>query len=238
MPEYWLLVETFISWLCVDRPPLPHRYARTLPNTDLLIDRRRISPTNPRSSPPPSATAFKNTKNTSNTMAGLAYRTTPTPTPTDSWSSYFDSWRNEDKQVPAFEPMIVDDDLHPDSLNVQFNFNLDYDLDWEMMDLSQESSDRKMYDATGRLLPRRQYHHHSPSKRSPQHEYHHHHHNPRQVFRKVNNARQRPDHHQNDVDRRHGTLEMEATAPVRGTSLGANLTGQWLNDAVSRFLFS
>lgn len=66
-------------------------------------------------------------------MARLACRfSTPTPTPTDSWASYFDSWKREDQEVPAsaFEPMIVDDELHPDSLNVKFN--LDFDLGWEL----------------------------------------------------------------------------------------------------------
>ncbi|KAK5053386.1 MAPK-activated protein kinase Srk1 [Exophiala sideris] len=174
-------------------------------------------------------------------MAALGYRTTPTPTPTDSWSSYFDSWRNEDKQVPAFEPMIVDEDLHPDSLNVKFNFtNLDYDLDWEM-DLSQDPNDRKiMYDASERVHQRRQhYYHHVPSpmakQQSPQHAYgHQQHHNPRQVFRNVNNAKRRaPDHRRDDVDRFNWTLESAVTAPtapVRGTSLGANLNSQWLEE--------
>ncbi|KAI1608386.1 hypothetical protein EDD36DRAFT_448098 [Exophiala viscosa] len=179
-------------------------------------------------------------------MAALGYRTTPTPTPTDSWSSYFDSWRNEDMQVPAFEPMIVDEDLHPDSFNVNFNFaNLDYDLDWEM-DLSQDPIDRKiMYDASERVHQRRQqYYHHLPSsiakQQSPQHAYgHQQHYNPRQVFRNVNNARQRaPDHRQNDVDRFNWGLESAASAtaptvPSRGTSLGANLNGQWLEEPVS-----
>lgn len=55
---------------------------------------------------------------------------TPTATPTDGWSSYFDSWKCEDKQVPAFEPVIVDDELHPGSLQAQFNVN--FELDWAM----------------------------------------------------------------------------------------------------------
>ncbi|KAK5246721.1 hypothetical protein LTR40_011982, partial [Exophiala xenobiotica] len=57
---------------------------------------------------------------------------TPTPTPTDSWASYFDSWKSEDLEVPTsgYEPMIVDDELHPDSMNVKFN--LDFDLGWEL----------------------------------------------------------------------------------------------------------
>lgn len=53
-----------------------------------------------------------------------------TPTPTDSWSSYFDSWRTEDTQVPAFEPVIVDDELHPDLSNLRFN--MDIEVDWDM----------------------------------------------------------------------------------------------------------
>ncbi|KAK7897547.1 hypothetical protein LTR67_004174 [Exophiala xenobiotica] len=65
-------------------------------------------------------------------MARLGCRfSTPTPTPTDSWASYFDSWKSEDLEVPTsgYEPMIVDDELHPDSMNVKFN--LDFDLGWE-----------------------------------------------------------------------------------------------------------
>ncbi len=66
-------------------------------------------------------------------MARLGCRfSTPTPTPTDSWASYFDSWKSEDREVPpaAFEPMIVDDELYPDSLNVKFN--RDFDLGWDL----------------------------------------------------------------------------------------------------------
>ncbi|KAK5449317.1 hypothetical protein LTS15_008859 [Exophiala xenobiotica] len=51
-------------------------------------------------------------------MARLGCRfSTPTPTPTDSWASYFDSWKSEDLEVPTsgYEPMIVDDELHPDN---------------------------------------------------------------------------------------------------------------------------
>ncbi|KAL2432927.1 hypothetical protein ABEF95_015832 [Exophiala dermatitidis] len=66
-------------------------------------------------------------------MSRFGYPSTPTPTPTDSWSSYFDSWRYEDKEMAAYEPVILDhyDDLHPDSLQVKFN-NANFDLDWEM----------------------------------------------------------------------------------------------------------
>ncbi|KAL2403864.1 hypothetical protein ABEF95_003551 [Exophiala dermatitidis] len=69
-------------------------------------------------------------------MSRFGYPSTPTPTPTDSWSSYFDSWRCEDKEMAAVEPVILDqyDDLHPDSLQVKFN-NANFDLDWEMDNL-------------------------------------------------------------------------------------------------------
>lgn len=67
-------------------------------------------------------------------MARFGWRVpTPTPTPTDAWSSYFDSWKTEDKEVPTtlgYEPMILDDDLYLDSINVKFN--IDFELDWEM----------------------------------------------------------------------------------------------------------
>lgn len=73
-------------------------------------------------------------------MARFGWRVpTPTPTPTDAWSSYFESWKTEDKEVPAalgIEPMILDDELHPDSVNVKFNvdFELDWDLDLDFQD--------------------------------------------------------------------------------------------------------
>ncbi|KIW19341.1 hypothetical protein PV08_03635 [Exophiala spinifera] len=81
-------------------------------------------------------------------MARFGWRVpTPTPTPTDAWSSYFDFWRNEDKEVPAalgIEPMILDDELHPDSVSVKFNVDFDFDLelDWELE--LQEASDAIM----------------------------------------------------------------------------------------------
>jgi len=55
---------------------------------------------------------------------------TPAPAPTDGWSSYFDSWRAEDSQVPTFEPHIVDDELHPDLSSMRFN--MDMEVDWDM----------------------------------------------------------------------------------------------------------
>jgi hypothetical protein len=57
-----------------------------------------------------------------------------TPTPTDGWSSYFDSWRTEDTEVPTFEPLIqvVDDELHPDLSNLRFNMDMDMEVDWDM----------------------------------------------------------------------------------------------------------
>lgn len=58
------------------------------------------------------------------------YAIVGTPTPSDGWSSYFDSWRAEDTQVPTFEPLIVDDELHPDLSNMRFN--MDMEVDWDM----------------------------------------------------------------------------------------------------------
>lgn len=65
-------------------------------------------------------------------MARFGYASTPTPTPVDSWSSYFDSWKCEDGELPALEPVILDvyEDLHPESLQVKFN--ADFELDWDM----------------------------------------------------------------------------------------------------------
>lgn len=55
-----------------------------------------------------------------------------TPTAPGGWDSYFDSWRTEDAQVPAFEPLIqvVDDEVHPDLSNLRFN--MDMEVDWDM----------------------------------------------------------------------------------------------------------
>lgn len=59
------------------------------------------------------------------------YAIVGTPTPGDGWSSYFDSWRTEDTQVPAYsEPRIVDDESHPDLGNLRFN--MDMEVDWTM----------------------------------------------------------------------------------------------------------
>ncbi|KEF56574.1 uncharacterized protein A1O9_06763 [Exophiala aquamarina CBS 119918] len=60
------------------------------------------------------------------------YAIVGTPTPTDGWSSYFDSWTTEDSQVPTFEPLIVDDELHPDVSNIRFNLDMDMEVDWDM----------------------------------------------------------------------------------------------------------
>lgn len=63
-------------------------------------------------------------------MSRVGFPCTPTPTPTDSWSSYFDSWEGEDKKVPVWGPVIVDDGQRPDRLNVRFN--LDFEPDWDV----------------------------------------------------------------------------------------------------------
>ncbi|EXJ86259.1 hypothetical protein A1O1_06629 [Capronia coronata CBS 617.96] len=66
-------------------------------------------------------------------MSRFGY-STPIPTPTDSWSSYFDSWKTEDREIPVWEPLILDqyDELHPQTLQVKFNADLNFDLDWGM----------------------------------------------------------------------------------------------------------
>ncbi|KAK5055289.1 hypothetical protein LTR84_013039 [Exophiala bonariae] len=59
------------------------------------------------------------------------YAIVGTPTPGDGWSSYFDSWRTEDTQVPTYsEPVIVDDESHPDLSDLRFN--MDMEVDWTM----------------------------------------------------------------------------------------------------------
>jgi hypothetical protein len=63
-------------------------------------------------------------------MATMTLASTPTPTPTDAWSSYFDSWQREDQEVPAFEPIILDDE-HYTQMNVN-DIDMDIDLDWDM----------------------------------------------------------------------------------------------------------
>lgn len=61
------------------------------------------------------------------------YAIVGTPTPSDSWSSYFDSWRTEDTHLPAYsEPLIVDDEIHPDLSNLRFNMDMDMEVDWTM----------------------------------------------------------------------------------------------------------
>ncbi|OAL17411.1 hypothetical protein AYO22_11634 [Fonsecaea multimorphosa] len=91
---------------------------------------------------------------------------TKTATPTDSWESYFDSWRTEDGDVPdmappraptIIEPLIVDDDLyHPESLlNAQFNLDraleLELELDWDFQDYHHDYQDRCSPKVFGRL---------------------------------------------------------------------------------------
>lgn len=61
------------------------------------------------------------------------YAIVGTPTPSDGWSSYFDSWKTEDTQLPAYsEPLIVDDEVHPDLSNLRFHMDMDMEVDWTM----------------------------------------------------------------------------------------------------------
>ncbi|EXJ66517.1 uncharacterized protein A1O5_10186 [Cladophialophora psammophila CBS 110553] len=89
---------------------------------------------------------------------------TKTATPTDSWESYFDSWRVEDDDMPdmapppaptIIEPVIVDDELyHPDSLlDAQFNLDraLDLELDWDFQEYHHDYQDSCSPKVFGRL---------------------------------------------------------------------------------------
>ncbi|KIW84662.1 hypothetical protein Z517_00050 [Fonsecaea pedrosoi CBS 271.37] len=89
---------------------------------------------------------------------------TKTVTPTDSWESYFDSWRLEDGDVsdmappPAptiIEPLIVDDELyHPESLlnaRIQLDRNLGLDLDRDFQEYHHDYQDRCSPKVFGRL---------------------------------------------------------------------------------------
>ncbi|KIW88285.1 uncharacterized protein Z519_10852 [Cladophialophora bantiana CBS 173.52] len=95
--------------------------------------------------------------------SSIASSTKPA-TPTDSWESYFDSWRVEDDDVPdmapppaptILEPVILDDELyHPDSLlNAQFNLDraLDLELDWDFQEYHHDYQDRCSPKVFGRL---------------------------------------------------------------------------------------
>lgn len=74
---------------------------------------------------------------------------TPTPTPTDGWASYFDSWRKEDQELPAFEPIIVDGEFPPEMQNLPFNLDMDVDWDFDMQSpfIGSKMGQAKLHDA-------------------------------------------------------------------------------------------
>lgn len=144
-------------------------------------------------------------------MARLGYSVSPIVTPTDSWSSYFDSWKREDLEVPmVFEPVIADDELPPESLDVQLT--LDFDLDWEL-ELAERCSPM-MYKNPGQGRSKKL------NDANPAHHAHHRHGIASRRLSRPGGGRRRPD----DVDGV-ATRLSDPEPPTSSRWLGLNLRG-------------